>query len=109
MGGYQGQERAESVPLEKRPLLEPISRNYFILESPEQTVVGEPQIVFTTDTDTFSDLAREYGLGYDELVAANPGIDPWLPGKNAPILLPTRKAGFVPTASTAAGIAVSAT
>ena len=90
MGGYQGQERAESVPLEKRPLLEPISRNYFILESPEQTVVGEPQIVFTTDTDTFSDLAREYGLGYDELVAANPGIDPWLPGKNMPILLPTQ-------------------
>jgi len=46
--------------------------------------------VFTQDTDTFSDLAREYGLGYDELVAANPGIDPWLPGSNTPILLPTQ-------------------
>jgi L,D-transpeptidase ErfK/SrfK len=90
MGRYEGAGGQESIPLEKRPLLEPISRNYFVLESPEQSVVGEPQIVFTTDTDTFSDLAREYGLGYDELVAANPGIDPWLPGKNTPILLPTQ-------------------
>ncbi len=82
--------RSQQMPIEKRPLQEPISRNHFVLESPEQTVVGELQIVFTKDTDTFSDLAREYGLGYDELVAANPGIDPWLPGKNTPILLPTQ-------------------
>ena len=82
--------RSAEVPLEKQSLQEPISRNYFVLESPEQTVVGEPQIVFTRSTDTFSDLAREYGLGYDELVAANPGIDPWLPGKNMPVLLPTQ-------------------
>jgi L,D-transpeptidase ErfK/SrfK len=77
-------------PLEERPRLDPISRNYFVLESPDQTVVGEPQIVFTTADNTFSSLAREYGLGYDELVAANPGIDPWLPGDNTPILLPTQ-------------------
>jgi L,D-transpeptidase ErfK/SrfK len=77
-------------PLEERPRLDPISRNYFVLESPEQTVVGEPQVVFTTADDTFSALAREYGLGYDELVAANPGIDPWLPGADKPVLLPTQ-------------------
>jgi len=85
-----GARRSTELPLAQRPLQEPISRNYFVLESPDQTVVGEPQIVFTQETDTFSDLAREYGLGYDELVAANPGIDPWLPGKNTPILLPTQ-------------------
>lgn len=77
-------------PLAELPRLDPISRNYFILESPDQTVVGEPQIVFSRDTDTFPDLAREYGLGYDELVEANPGIDPWLPAVNTPILLPTQ-------------------
>ena len=82
--------RSAEVPFDQRPLQEPISRNYFVLESTDQSVVGEPQIVFTQDTDTFSDLAREYGLGYDELVAANPGIDPWLPGSNTPILLPTQ-------------------
>ncbi len=55
----QREERPTALPIEKRPLLEPISRNYFVLESPEQSVVGEPQIVFTRETDTFSDLARE--------------------------------------------------
>lgn len=77
-------------PLEERPRLEPISRNYFELGSPDDTVVGEPQIVFTTAEDTFPDLAREYGLGYDEIVAANPGVDPWLPGEGTPVLLPTQ-------------------
>ena len=86
----QREERPTALPVDKRPLLEPISRNYFVLESPEQTVVGEPQIVFTRETDTFSDLAREYGLGYDDLVAANPDIDPWLPGDNTPVLLATQ-------------------
>ena len=78
------------VSLTERPRLDPISRNYFELASPEQSVVGEPQIVFTREENTFSDLAREYGLGYDELVAANPGIDPWLPGEGTPVVLPTQ-------------------
>jgi L,D-transpeptidase ErfK/SrfK len=78
------------VPLTERPLLDPISRNYFELASPQQSVVGEPQIVIAREENTFSDLAREYGLGYDELAAANPGIDPWLPGDGTPILLPTQ-------------------
>ncbi|HSD68916.1 MAG TPA: L,D-transpeptidase family protein [Woeseiaceae bacterium] len=88
---YETDEAAVVLPpLTERPRLDPISRNYFIVESPDQSVVGEPQIVFSRETDTFSDLAREYGLGYDELVEANPGIDPWLPGANTPILLPTQ-------------------
>ncbi len=77
-------------PLASRPAQEPISRNYFVLETPQQSVVGAPQIVLTRRDDTFSDLAREYGLGYDELITANPGIDPWLPGENTPVLLPTQ-------------------
>ncbi len=77
-------------PLAEREELEPISRNYFVLEAAGQTLIGEPQIVYTRDNDTFSSLAREYGLGYDELVAANPGVDPWLPGAKVPVLLPTQ-------------------
>lgn len=77
-------------PLAEQARLDPISRNFFELDSDAQTVIGEVQIVFTRETDTFSDLAREYGLGYDELVDANPGIDPWLPGEGTPVLLPTQ-------------------
>jgi L,D-transpeptidase ErfK/SrfK len=94
--GFKGTSAAQpeptetAVPLQDRVPLEPISRNTFFLESVHQSVIGEPQIVFTREEDTFSDLAREYGLGYDELVAANPGIDPWLPGEGVAVLLPTQ-------------------
>lgn len=84
-------ERATvASPAGQQPRAEPIGRNYFMLESADQSVIGELQIVVTREQDTFSDLAREYGLGYDELVDANPGIDPWLPGDNTPVLLPTQ-------------------
>jgi L,D-transpeptidase ErfK/SrfK len=86
--GYR--EEVVVVPLEQRPVEEPLSANHFVLESEQQSVVGVPQVVFTTADDTLSDLARAYGLGYDELIAANPGVDPWLPGENVPVLLPTQ-------------------
>jgi L,D-transpeptidase ErfK/SrfK len=88
--GTQGDEPAPVVPLDERPVEEPIARNYFVLESPQQSVVGAPQIVYTTEDNTLSDLAREYGLGYDEIIAANPDVDPWLPGDRTPVLLPTQ-------------------
>ena len=78
------------VPLEERPVEDPIAANHFVIESPEQSVVGVPQIVLARGEDTLSDLARAYGLGYDELIAANPDVDPWLPGDGTPVLLPTQ-------------------
>lgn len=89
-GMKQRSAATDTVPLEERPIQEPIDANRFTLLADEQTVVGEPQIVFAGPDDTFSDLARTYGLGYDDLVDANPGIDPWLPGEGTPILLPTQ-------------------
>ena len=88
--GSAGAGRPEPVPLEDRPVEEPISRNYFVLETETQSVIGTPQIVYTDAENTLSDLAREYGLGYDEIVAANPDVDPWLPGDRTPVLLPTQ-------------------
>ncbi len=78
------------MPLEERTVDEPIAANHFVLESPQQSVVGAPQIVLAREEDTLADLARAYGLGYDELIAANPDVDPWLPGVNTPVLLPTQ-------------------
>lgn len=78
------------IPVEERPVEEPILANHFELASPDQSVVGVPQVVLAREEDTFSDLARAYGLGYDELVAANPDVNPWLPGAETPILLPTQ-------------------
>lgn len=87
---WRSEPKQKLVPLAERPVEEPLHANDFMLESPAQSVVGAPQVVFAREQDTFSDLAREYGLGFDELLAANPGIDPWLPGDNTPVLLPTQ-------------------
>ena len=87
-GSDRDKEPLQTVAEQKR--LGPLNRNFFTLESPHQSVIGEPQIVHTREENTFSDLAREYGLGYDEIIAANPGIDPWLPGDETAVLLPTQ-------------------
>ncbi|SDF81229.1 L,D-transpeptidase ErfK/SrfK [Limimonas halophila] len=39
--------------------------------------------------DTLLDVARRFGLGYTEMVAANRGVDPWLPGEGTELVLPT--------------------
>ena len=93
MPGWSGDKPTAlpaSVDFSKRQPLNPLPRNQFTLASPDEQIIGAPQIVFAHAENTFSDLAREYGLGYDELVDANPGIDPWLPGEHTPILLPTQ-------------------
>ena len=45
--------------------------------------------VFTTKyEDTFAEVGSQLALGYLELVKANPGVDPWLPGEGTTITLP---------------------
>ncbi len=52
--------------------------------------IGEIKTVIAESKDTFADLARVYDLGYVEMRAANPGLDPWMPGEGAEIILPMR-------------------
>ncbi len=56
----------------------------------EVDLVGQIQIEPAQHEDTFLDIARRTGLGYDEIVAANPGVDRWLPGDGMPVVLPTQ-------------------
>jgi L,D-transpeptidase ErfK/SrfK len=42
-----------------------------------------------TYEDTLLDVARRFKLGYVEIVAANPGTDPWVPGEGTNVVLPT--------------------
>ena len=53
-------------------------------------VLGTDIRVKVSDQDTLLDIARRYGLGYPEIIRANPGVDIWLPGEGREILLPTR-------------------
>jgi L,D-transpeptidase ErfK/SrfK len=52
-------------------------------------IVGELRVTRSSREDTLSDIARRHDLGYEEIVAANPGVDPWLPGEGTRIVLPT--------------------
>jgi L,D-transpeptidase ErfK/SrfK len=61
-----------------------------LLDSQESGVVGQLQATYARHEDTLSDLARRFNLGYDEIVRANPGVDPWLPGEGTRIVLPTQ-------------------
>lgn len=53
-------------------------------------VIGQIKVMYATKDDTLIDIARRFGLGYDEIVHANPGVDRWAPGEGNPIVLPTR-------------------
>jgi L,D-transpeptidase ErfK/SrfK len=54
-----------------------------------ETMIGQVRPYRIQKGDTLIDLARYYDLGYNEIVEANPGIDPWVPPVGATILLPT--------------------
>lgn len=57
---------------------------------PERSdIIGKRRVVRASKEDTFPDIARRHDIGYLELLAANPGVDPWLPGTGREILLPT--------------------
>ena len=60
------------------------------LPPPGEDIVGQVQVIKARYEDTFADLGSANDLGYLEMVAANPGVDPWLPGEGAEIILPTR-------------------
>ena len=60
------------------------------LPPPGEDVVGQVQVIKAKYEDTFADLGTANDLGYLEMVAANPGVDPWLPGEGTEIILPTR-------------------
>lgn len=54
-------------------------------------VFGETTHYTTTYDDTFTDIARRYSLGWEELIRVNPGIDPWVPGVGKDLVIPTRR------------------
>ena len=67
-------------------------------------LAGKIETYITKDEDTLLDLARQAEVGYVELRAANPGVDPWLPGDGTAVTLP---AEFVLPAAERRGIVVN--
>ncbi len=60
------------------------------LPPPSDSVIGEIQFVETRYEDTLLEIGRRFGIGYEEIVNANPGIDPWVPGAGVRVTVPSR-------------------
>ncbi len=71
-------------------IVNPSHSTVYPLQPLDTEVVGEVRVVYAKKEDTLIDIARNNGLGYDEMVHANPGIDRWAPGQGTPIVLPLR-------------------
>lgn len=56
----------------------------------QKDYVGQMEMVRAKYEDTLVHLARKYGLGFVEIRAANPTLDPWIPGAGARIVIPTQ-------------------
>lgn len=82
-----GPQPHEAPPSPPPPLPLAIEKHQFSLTG-EDNIVGQLASVETRDGDTLSDIARHYGLGYQELFEANPGIDPWVPEGGRRVILP---------------------
>lgn len=53
-------------------------------------VVGEISVTTATFDDTLLDIARRHGVGYQDIVRANPDVNVWVPGDGTDIVLPTQ-------------------
>src|SRR5690606_15422127 len=51
-------------------------------------VVGDNLVIKTKYEDTFVELGHIYGLGFRELIQANPDVLPWVPGEGTEVTLP---------------------
>ncbi len=69
----------------------PAAADEFTLPAPGSDAIGETITTETEAKDTLLDVARRYGLGYEEITNANPGVDPWLPGAGTVVVVPKQR------------------
>jgi L,D-transpeptidase ErfK/SrfK len=83
--GKRDAEEPPAVPA----LPEPVATHRF--EITETTdIVGVVQKTRASKEDTLTDIARRFNVGYEEIVRANPDVDPWLPGEDREIVVPSQ-------------------
>ncbi len=69
---------------------EPVATHRFEIDAVHDDVVGQLQVTVVGKHDTLPDIARRFNVGYEEIVRANPGVDPWLPGVGREVVVPTQ-------------------
>ena len=91
LGGCQSYSFWKSaLPTSINSISIPLASHEFSFDPGRDDVVGKLQIITANENDTLSDIARRFNLGYEEIVSANPNVDPWLPGAGTRIVIPTQ-------------------
>jgi L,D-transpeptidase ErfK/SrfK len=67
----------------------PLAAASYSLPGNGDNVIGAVTPLTLRYEDTLAAIAEKYGIGYRELVDANPEVDPWLPGAGTRVQLPT--------------------
>lgn len=57
------------------------------------------------ENDSLIEIARQQDLGFNAIAAANPGLDPFVPGAGASVMVPS--AWLVPAAAAAGGLVIN--
>jgi L,D-transpeptidase ErfK/SrfK len=93
----------QQLPPPPPQLPRPTATHKFELD-PNSDIVGYVQRVVVGKEDTLPDIARRFDVGYEEMVTANPGVDPWLPGAGREVVVPTQ---FILPAAPREGVVVN--
>jgi L,D-transpeptidase ErfK/SrfK len=103
MSNYWQSDRWWLPPPIEKPVEEPVKEPAPVTSPPitslethrfsvakDEGIVGSLGVIELQRGDVLPDISRHFGLGYDEIVAANPGLDPWLPDANSRVLIPAQ-------------------
>jgi len=83
--------RALHVILVLTPLLLHVAKAEIYELPPEgYDVIGAISTITARKEDTLVDIARRHGLGYQDIVRANPEVNVWVPGEGTEVILPTQ-------------------
>ena len=77
---------APAAYLEAKPRELPV----YDLDGADQWLIGASVPALPPKGETFLEISHRYDLGYNELIAANRGSDPWVPKPDEPLVIPTR-------------------
>jgi L,D-transpeptidase ErfK/SrfK len=69
-----------------------------------KTIVGRSQHHVVKKGETLLDIARDYGLGFNEMEELYPHVDPWIPPEGTELVIPSR---WVLPETRAAGIVIN--
>src|SRR5271169_4562673 len=94
---------AKALPPPKPVLPKPKATHHFDVDSGSD-IVGYVQKTIVGKDDTLPDVARRFDVGYEEMLTANPGVDPWLPGAGREVVVPTQ---FILPAAPHEGVVVN--